>query len=165
MLSRPIDRRPPTMLIDAQRIAPKLWMGSRPSPAACKVFDAIVLAAQEYQPELACETVHAPLDDAKPTRAEIHVALQAAQQVNALRSRGKRVLVTCAMGVNRSGLIVALAMMLNGSSPGNAIGRIRVARKPPSGMIPLSNRHFVEFLQKVSIPHMYRASPAALRGT
>lgn len=133
--------------MDAHRIAQKLWMGSRPSPAACQFFDVIVLAAEEHQPELPCKTIRAPIDDARPTHNEISIALKAARQVNQERRKGRRVLVSCYMGINRSGLVTALAMMLNGSSAQSAIGRIRKARKAP--ITPLSNRHFVELLKQL----------------
>lgn len=134
-------------MIDAHRIAPKLWMGSRPSPAACKMFDVIVLAAEEHQPELNCKTIRAPMDDGRPTQQEVILALKAAKQVNHERSKGRRVLVSCYMGVNRSGLVTALAMMLNGSSAKSAITRIRQARRAP--ITPLSNPHFVALLKRL----------------
>jgi len=134
-------------MIDAHRIAPKLWMGSRPSPAACKVFDVIVLAAEEHQPDLPdVHVVRAPIDDAKPTPREVELALRAAKVVNLQRRKGRRVLVSCYMGVNRSGLVTALALMLNGSSAQSAIRRIRAARKV-DGYTPLSNPHFVALLK------------------
>jgi protein-tyrosine phosphatase len=136
-------------MIDAHRIAPKLWMGGRPSPEACQAFDVVVLCAEEHQPELPCETVNAPIDDAKPTEAEILTVIKTAKRVNALRSQGRRVLVTCYEGRNRSGLVVALAMMLNGSTARSAVHRIRSSRRPPSGGRPLSNEHFLTFLKKV----------------
>ncbi len=39
-------------------------------------------------------------------------------------------LVTCNQGLNRSGLIVALAMVLDGLSADAAIERVRALRKP-----------------------------------
>lgn len=133
--------------MDAQRIAPKLWMGSRPSPAACRFFDVIVLAAEEHQPQLSCAVIRAPINDGRPTQEEVAIALKAARKVNEARRQGRRVLVSCWMGVNRSGLVTALAMMLNGSSARSAIGRIRKARQAP--ITPLSNPHFVALLKRL----------------
>lgn len=133
--------------MDAHRIARNLWMGSRPSPLACEFFDVIVLAAGEHQPELPCRVVRAPLDDGLPSQAEVAVALKAARAVNAARRQGENVLVSCYMGVNRSGLVTALALMLNGASARSAIARIRAARKAP--ITPLSNPHFVTLLKRL----------------
>lgn len=136
-------------MIDAHRIASKLWMGGRPSADACKAFDVVVLCAEEHQPDLPCETIKAPLDDAKPTSNEILLAVNTARRVNRLRSQGRRVLVTCYEGRNRSGLVTALALMLNGSTARSAVHRIRSSRKPPSGGRPLSNEHFLTLLKRV----------------
>jgi hypothetical protein len=51
---------------------------------------------------------------------------------------GGRVLVRCQAGVNRSGLVVAMAMVKLGWSAEDAVARARVLR---SGRV-LSNRHF-----------------------
>jgi protein-tyrosine phosphatase len=56
--------------------------------------------------------------------------------------RGERVLVRCQAGMNRSGLVVALTLMLMGLSPSNAVSLIRARR----GGACLCNEHFVRFL-------------------
>lgn len=137
------------MNLDAHRIAPKLWVGSRPGPEVCRVFDVVVLAAMEYQPKLPCAIVlRAPIDDDQLTLQEAQKVIDAARKVNELRRCGKRVLVTCNMGVNRSALVAALALMLLGASAEEAIAQVRSNRKPPSGMMPLSNEHFVAALRR-----------------
>jgi hypothetical protein len=55
---------------------------------------------------------------------------------------GKHVAVNCLAGVNRSGLLVARALIELGSSPEEAIEAVRVARGP----MALSNQRFVHFL-------------------
>lgn len=140
------------MKLDAHRIASKLWVGSRPGPEACQVFDAVVLCAVEYQPKLPCHTVlRAPIDDDKLSLAEAKTVVGAARRVNELRKKGRRVLVTCNMGVNRSSLVAALALVLSGVSADDAVARLREKRKPPSGMTPLSNKHFVRALQRAEL--------------
>ncbi len=132
--------------IDAHRVASKLWIGSQPTETACNFFDVVVLCADEYQPSLRC-AVHAGFDDnGSPSLRDVRTALRAAKTVQALRSKGKRVLVSCWAGVNRSSLVAALAMTLDGISARDAIRTIRKHRKPPNGMMPLSNRGFVRII-------------------
>ena len=140
------------LAIDAHRVAEKLWVGSFPKdPRTCEQFDVIVLCAVEHQtlPYACSNVMHVPLDDAKPTSHEVSLALRAATAVNKLRAQGKRVLVTCAQGVNRSALVAALAMVKSGTNPWKAVNDIREHRKPPIGLRPLSNAHFTELLMRM----------------
>lgn len=134
----------------ANQVAPGLWQGDAPHPGANYAdFDLIVLAAYEHQPksaEMNIDVFHAPLDD-DPYRPlsprERFIATEAAQEVARRLRKGQRVLVTCAMGRNRSGLVSALAMrMAYGSSPREAIEAVRQAR----GSDALSNPQFVRVL-------------------
>lgn len=59
-------------------------------------------------------------------------------------SRGKRVLVRCQAGWNRSGLIMALVLLLAGKSVDEAIALLREKRSPRA----LSNSHFVRWLRE-----------------
>ena len=61
---------------------------------------------------------------------------------------GKRVLVRCQAGLNRSSLVAALALVHRGSSPQGAIDAIRAGRSPNC----LFNRSFTD--------HVLAASPA-----
>ena len=60
-------------------------------------------------------------------------------------------LVTCALGVNRSALVAALAMILLAHKPGWwAIEQIRQKRTPRArAMLPLSNSSFVDYLRSL----------------
>ena len=98
-------------------VAPGLFVGSKPPPGHHEGIDAIVLAAMEYQPPghlfPGIEVIHVPLDDAPGRRMredEIVDATKVASQVARRLRAGRRVLVTCQLGLNRSGLIAALAM-------------------------------------------------------
>lgn len=140
------------LAIDAHRVASKLWIGSFPQDSrACKMFDVIVLCAKEHQdlPYSCSNVLHVPLDDAKPTANEVSLALRAGSVINKLRSQGKRVLVTCAAGVNRSSWVAATALIKSGVSPWKAIADIREHRKPPIGLRPLCNPHFTEILMRM----------------
>lgn len=138
---------------DADEVAPRLYVGSKPPPIPYGQYDTIVLAAIEYQPPASwfegTEVIHAPFDDA-PTRRmysnEIVTATNAAQLVARRLREGRRVLVTCAMGINRSALIAALAMHeVWGMSAEEILARIRRARSPWA----LSNGNFVQLLRAV----------------
>jgi len=139
--------------MDADHIIPRLYLGSSPLVFSCDAFDVVVLAARELQkpPQGRCRVIQAPLDDTHhPTRGEVLTALQAARKVRLELRRGRRVLVSCAAGINRSALIVAMVLMMNGTSAQEAIQRIRQKRKPPwpwNTMKPLSNLAFVQILQ------------------
>jgi hypothetical protein len=60
---------------------------------------------------------------------------------------GKRVLIRCQAGLNRSGLVTALVLIREGFSPEEAISMIREKRSPDA----LFNRQFVEFLKTIDV--------------
>ena len=137
---------------DASEVIPGLYVGSKPPPGKHAV-DAIVLAAEEYQPPAhlfpGIEVIHAPLDDAPGRRMradEIAVATQAAKRVAQLLRSGRRVLSTCQMGLNRSSLVAALAMHdVYGMSADEIVKKLRRAR----GSWALSNPNFEKLLRVV----------------
>ncbi len=59
---------------------------------------------------------------------------------------GKKVLIRCQAGWNRSGLVTALVLIKDGMSPSEAIALIRSKRSPYA----LCNQHFVEYLKNSS---------------
>jgi protein-tyrosine phosphatase len=108
-------------------------------------FDVVVLCAKEHQhvhlPDV--EVIQCPLDDGPPPSAdEIRRACSTAKRVARRLALGQRVLVTCHMGWNRSGLVTALTLREMGLTPRQAIGVVRVARGPKA----LGNRHFVTLI-------------------
>ena len=62
-------------------------------------------------------------------------------------SSGKRVLIRCAGGMNRSGLLVALTLMRSGLTADEAIMLVRQQRHPWA----LTNRSFVELCQRSAV--------------
>lgn len=134
-------------------VAPGLFVGSKPAPGRHEGIDVIVLAAEEYQPpaELfpGAEVIHAPLDDdpSRPLREdEIATATKTASRVARRLRAGRRVLSSCAMGLNRSALIAALATHeIYGMSADEIIARMRKAR----GAWALSNPNFERLLRVV----------------
>jgi protein-tyrosine phosphatase len=115
-----------------------LAQGSAPPPNVRIPFDVIVLAAQEYQPELPGYTVlKLPLNDGPPPSAgELEQIRFGAKYIAAQVRRHKRVLVTCWQGRNRSGVLAGLAMRELGIPGAEAARRIRVFRNG------LRNPHF-----------------------
>lgn len=138
---------------EVNEVAPRLYVGSKPPPARHEGVDVIVLAAKEYQPPAhlfpGTEVIHASLDDVpgRPMTAdEIAVAIRAAERVARRLREGRSVLVTCAMGLNRSGLVAALAMHdVHGMGADEIVARLRRAR----GVWALSNPNFEKLLRVV----------------
>ncbi len=108
----------------------------------------VVLAAEEHQP------VGAPLDGARclplrdddePVGPELLELVRAvAREVADHVEAGGSALCTCAMGLNRSGLVAALALRELGYSADEAIQLVREARGP----LALRNEQFVRLVQE-----------------
>jgi protein-tyrosine phosphatase len=135
--------------IDATRITHKLYQGSYPiQPIRPCGFHVLVLCAKELQQradEGGLTTVCCPLnDDGSPmTQREWLRAVRMAEYVGTLLLRHARVLVTCAQGRNRSGLVNALVLYrLTSLSGPECIEHIRKLR-PGS----LTNDDFVDALR------------------
>lgn len=134
----------------------ELWQGSVGDLAHPEKYDVIVLCADEFQDKegqlsasygKSVRVLPAPNDDSgNPfTKEQATIAVVAARQVVKEYRLGKRILVSCAMGRNRSGLVMALALSrLCGVSGNDAIKVIR--EKVPHA---LSNPQFVDFLASV----------------
>lgn len=147
---------------DAHEIVPGLWQGSLPPNGLIlrnAGFKTLVLCARELQvspvyfPEI--QVIHAPNDDhpEMPLTAEkLRTAVVAARNVSKGLKAGDQVLVTCAAGLNRSGLVSALALhMTYGWSGDECIAKIRAARKSPKfpKLKPLSNAEFCTVLRRL----------------
>lgn len=141
--------------LGADRVFEHLWMGSAPATGRLVKdggFDWVVLCALEYQPAAerfaGVRVVHCPLDD-DPVRGLPHkdqaMALRVGRMMGQAAKRGERVLITCYLGRNRSGLVMAHALLtvVPNMSATEAIYRIRQAR----GSAALSNPRFVEILR------------------
>lgn len=127
------------MKLNANAILPLLWQGGRP-PTGNRLhtygFHALVLCAAEYQPDAhlfpGVEVIYAPNDDnfGQITREQIEGALAAARQTAALVRSGRKVLVTCWAGINRSGLVSAISVhLLTGWSGVACIRHVKSARR------------------------------------
>jgi len=143
--------------IDANMIKPNLWQGSAPpegSYLASLGFGLVVFCAQEYQPKASwypgIEVLHAPNDDDSSrsiTQQELSIAAKTAKKVVQAIQGGKKVLVTCIAGRNRSGLVVALALhKLTGMSGEEVVVYIK-ERRPYA----LTNSNFVQVLEQIKV--------------
>lgn len=124
-----------TYLLENRRLA----QGSRPPVGVKLPFDVIVLAAEEYQPDMpGFEVIRAPLTDhgPPPTDAERVLIRENSRRVARRLRSGKRVLVTCWQGRNRSGVIAGLALVELGMPPKLVVQQIRKLRNG------LGNPHF-----------------------
>ena len=112
----------------------RLAQGSAPPTDARLPFDAVVLAAVEYQPELPRYAVlRVPLEDRfppdpPPDARTVAFIERAAGEVAREVRRGGRVLVTCAQGRNRSGVLAGLALVQLGCPGPQAAALIRRLR-------------------------------------
>ncbi|HEY6679097.1 MAG TPA: dual specificity protein phosphatase family protein [Actinomycetota bacterium] len=93
--------------------------------------------------------VHFPIDDADTVDPKTR---QVARLVADLVQGGHRVLVHCVQGLNRSGIVVARALMLLGYSAAEAIDLVRLRRGLDEGFGALGNERFVEWLLSEEAP-------------
>lgn len=136
----------------ANEVIPRLFQGSMPPTGRLPAINVLVLMAQEYQPPARAfpgsTVVHAPIDDDmwKVTLQDRMTIKRAAASVVHHLRRGRSVLVTCNQGLNRSGVVTALAIrnVMPQVSPAQAIKLIRKARGP----LALSNPRFVELIEE-----------------
>lgn len=145
-----------TSSFNYNKILGKLYQGSYPPVQTAKElkekgFDYIVFCARELQPsnipynDEGINVVYAPNDDVSQISVEqLQTALKTAEFVAKLIRDGKKVLVTCAMGHNRSGLVTALSLChLTDFSAGRIISLIKNSR-----LGAMRNKYFCDILEK-----------------
>ncbi len=140
--------------VDSTRILPGLHQGSRPPQGGelqARGVDVLVLCALEYQPFDAyfpgVKVLRVRLDDSgvPMSEREWEDAQVISLDVAMLVAQGKRVLVTCQQGRNRSGLVVALTMhRLTGQSGAACVRHIQRLRHKA-----LENEWFVAALERL----------------
>lgn len=149
--------------MSASRIAPKLYQGSLPpygAELASRGFHTVVLCAVEFQPAdnlfPGVEVLRCPYEDRNGplTRSDWERVSRMATAVAARVRREKRTLVTCAAGLNRSGLVTALALTeLYGCSGTEATTWVRREREGA-----LFNQAFVAYLARIPARHARAAT-------
>ena len=139
-----------SFILNAHQIAGTIWQGALPVQQPWAVrgmkFDLLVTAVPPDPRGYGVPVIHAPLtDDAFGiVKGDWRRAWLAAQAVCASARRKQKVLVCCAEGRNRSGLIVGIALQqLYGLSGAEVIAKIQ-SRRPQS----LTNWHFCEALRE-----------------
>ncbi len=117
---------------------------------------AIVFCAEELQPTpydaqvLGVKIISCPLDDdpTKPVSLKTIVrVMKTAQQIADESKRGP-VAVTCHMGINRSAMVAAAALMIRLNISGAEAVKLVRSRRPGT----LQNRRFLEFLRAQPAP-------------
>lgn len=108
-------------------IVDNLWTGSLPMPGEADDFDAVVsVCSERYKPHSPVVVLYAPFKDCPEVPSVTYLAT-IARSINALTMRG-RVLVHCRAGLNRSGLVTALALVDRGMSGEDAVALLRKQR-------------------------------------
>lgn len=95
-----------------------LWLGGADDVTAGGDYALIILCADEFQPAAhiiakpGVQVVHAPNDDSSNplTRQQATVAIAASRVAARAFREGKKVLISCMQGRNRSGLVMALTL-------------------------------------------------------
>lgn len=132
-------------LNDYNEVYPRLWVGSHQgSRDETDQFDLIVHCAEGLRPDPKNKkkSYHDGFHDAELNEsAEFKIRCNAELVLREWKA-GKTVLVTCAAGLNRSGVVAAYALCLLGVLPEFAIAKVRKAR----GVGAISNESFVRFL-------------------
>ncbi|MGW0880993.1 protein-tyrosine phosphatase family protein [Streptomyces sp. NPDC002671] len=134
-------------------IMPGLWMGGyefrgrsgRPEFAVVRNdFDVVqsLLRLPGYGPDPGVEHHVWPIPDGPLDGTQLAGVMRLAQAANEALDTGRSVLVRCYHGYNRSGLVVAHALVQRGRSAEEAIELIRGRRSPWA----LHNELFVDYL-------------------
>ncbi len=135
MTQQPDEETPPW---PPTEIVPGVWQSGSPEPG--EHWDAVIDLDCSAPPlEGVAFYAHWPIEDGPAPETVVLVAL--ADLVNDLRRGGKRILIHCAGGVNRSGLLAAAALIRDGMGAVEAVKTVR-ARRPGA----LINPEFVRLL-------------------
>lgn len=133
------------------QVAPFLWVGGHDTnDGEVVVHDEFDLVVSLYKrpgsgPDPGVKQIHFRMADAD-LDPDHHTDLDAiAEEVVEAIERQERVLVRCHAGLNRSGLVVALALLKIGWNVDDILKRLRHVRSPYA----LFNTHFVSYLREV----------------
>lgn len=143
---------------DFDQIVPGLYVGAFPAPDTLDSrFNVLVFCADEHQPDKAGyprqrEIIRVRLSDSELTPTDASSAIDAAKLAAHRVRAGQKVLVTCAMGVNRSAFVAAIALRILTGKPGWwAVEQVRARRRPRvSDLKVLSNSSFDRYLRSMS---------------
>ncbi|MFF4922953.1 protein phosphatase [Kitasatospora xanthocidica] len=153
MRTRQKERGTPGPSEPWNEIVPGLWMGGHYftppggelEPAIVRTeFDLVVslFTRPGHGPAPGVEHVVREMPDAPLAPGQLLAVEEAAELTAAAVRRGRRTLVRCHSGYNRSGLVVAQALIGLGHECGEAVRLVRERRSPWA----LDNPVFVEYL-------------------
>lgn len=137
-------------------IVPGLWQGGtyhwqNGQIVECKPgneFDLVISMHPKWDNEPADGVPHwrCRIPDGVLNTDDLDMVKMAVDRVRAAQGEGKKTLVRCQAGYNRSGLVVALALVAMGRTPDEAIELIREKRSK----FALCNEHFVDLIRSHS---------------
>ena len=140
-------------------ILPGLWMGGTPdgewldTPAPTwgavvrdeRPFDAVVSLFALSQPfGWGVEELRYGFGDGDPRYVDMPTVVRCALWAHERWQSGQQVLVRCQAGLNRSGLVMALVLVLDGWAVDDAVALLRERRSPSA----LCNEDFVKWLRE-----------------
>jgi protein-tyrosine phosphatase len=136
--------------LDVAEVAKNLWIGAAPPEGEIvgEHWDVLVLCANDWQPSSSSypgvKVLHAPFRDTlRISTDELKTAMKAAGWTAKELAEGKKVLVTCIAGRNRSGLVTAAALSFVARMDPAKAGEVVRERR---GSAALTNSTFVNFL-------------------
>lgn len=131
-------------------VAPRLWVGGRPSfDRDLPEFDLLALCAAEIQPERLAfhgRVIRCPIPDAELDTAQVTRVVSTARTLAQTLSRGQRLLVTCAAGLNRSALVAALTLGYVTRSSADQLIRLMRQRRSPNALHNQSFQALIRYL-------------------
>ncbi|MET8539573.1 protein phosphatase [Kitasatospora sp. NPDC004799] len=153
MRTRQKERETPGPSEPWNEIVPGLWMGGHyftPPGGELELavvgteFDLVVslFTLPGHGPAPEVEHVVREVPDAPLSPGQLRAVQEAAEITSAAARRGRRTLVRCHSGYNRSGLVVAQALVGLGCGSGEAVRLVRQRRSPWA----LNNPVFVDYL-------------------
>ena len=119
-------------------------------------FDLVVTLYADAQPApWGVEEIRFGFPDGHLNKSAIERVLRIALTAHDRWLAGERVLIRCQAGVNRSGLVTAIVLMLQGMSADEAISLLRERRSP----LVLNNPDFERFLREGIADHLDLSTP------
>lgn len=120
-----------------------VWEGAAQRLRGSYPFDVVVTLYADANPvPWGVEEFRFGFYDAALEQSDAGRVIELARMAYARWVRGQRVLVRCQAGINRSGLVTALILMMSGMNAESAIKLIRERRSPHV----LSNAYFEQWL-------------------
>lgn len=134
-----------------------VWLGASQRLRGDYPFDVVVTLFADANPvPWGVEEIRFGFPDATLSDSDAARVVRIARSAHRQWMSGAQVLVRCQAGVNRSGLVTALMLMLAGYSAASAIELIRERR----GAVVLNNPHFEEWLLTSATDHLFSSTAA-----